>query len=253
MKVDIWKYYSITHKKHIILNPMSIAKLDGLISLLDIKEGSRVLDIGCGKGEFLIRLSELYDISGIGVDISPYFIKECRMRKNQRIPGSDIKFLEMDGAKYKPDKNKLSDLTVCLGASFTYNGFIKTIKALKNMTKTDGMIIIGEPYWLREPDSEYLKMLGIKKEEYGSNYGNVDIAERNGLNCIYIMAGNNDDWDHYETLQWISVYDYINSNPNDPDNPELLKKTEKAKTEYLLYGRDTLGWAIYVFRVKAIE
>jgi SAM-dependent methyltransferase len=247
--VDIWKYYAITHKKHTILNPMSKVKLDGLLSLLDVKEGSRVLDIGCGKGEFLIRLFELFNISGIGVDISPYFIKECKERKNQRIRGSDVKFLEMDGAKYKPDKNQLFDLTVCLGASFTYNGFKETIKALKNMTEPEGMIIIGEPYWLKEPDDEYLKMIGIKKEEYNSHYKNIDIAERKGLNCVYTLVSNNDDWDHYETLQWLSVYNYINSNPDDPDNPELLKKIEKAKKEYLLYGRDTLGWAIYVFKV----
>jgi len=246
--VDIWKYYDITHKKHTILNPMSKLKLDGLLSLLDMKEGSRVLDIGCGKGEFLIRLYELFNISGIGVDISPYFIKECRKTKNKRISESDVKFLEMDGSKYKPDKNELFDLTVCLGASFTYNGFIQTIKALKNMTEPDGTIIVGEPFWLKEPDDEYLKMSGIKKEEYNSHYGNIDIAEKEGLTCTYTLVSNNDDWDHYETLQWLSACSYINSNPDDPDNPELLEKIKKAKTEYLLYGRDTLSWAIYIFK-----
>jgi len=248
--VDIWKYYAITHKRHTILNPMNKVKLDGLLSLLDIKEGFRVLDIGCGKGEFLIRLSELFNISGIGVDISPFFIKECKENKSERIPDSDVKFLEMNGAKYKPDKNQLFDLTVCLGASFTYNGFIETIKALKNMTEPEGMVVIGEPYWLKDPDDEYLKMSGIKKEEYNSHYKNIDIAERKGLTCIYTLASNNDDWDHYETLQWLSAYNHIKSNPDDPDNPELLKKIEKAKKEYLLYGRDTFGWAIYVFKIQ---
>jgi len=250
--LDIWKYYAITHKKHVILNPISKVKLDRLLSLLDIKEGSRVLDIGCGKGEFLIRLYELFNISGTGVDISPYFIKECEENKNKRIPGSDLKFLEMDGSKYKPDKNELFDLTVCLGASFTYRGFIQTIKSLKIMTEQDGTIIIGEPFWLKEPGDEYLKILGIKKEEYNSHYGNIDVAEKEGLTCTYTLVSNNDDWDHYETLQWMSAYNYINSNPEDPDNSELLKKIEKAKKEYLLYGRDTFGWAIYVFKIKKI-
>ncbi len=246
--MDIWKYYSITHNKHSILNPMSKVKLDGLLSLLDIKKGSRVLDIGCGKGEFLIRLCELYNIHGIGVDTSPYFIEDCKNNKRKRIPGSDIKFLEMDGAKYKPEHNELFDLVACLGASFTYKGYAGTIKALKKIVKPGGLVIIGEPYWLTEPDYKYLKMTEIKKEEFNSHYKNIVIAQKEGLNCIYTLASNYDDWDHYETLQWLSAYNYIDINPGDPDNQELLKNIEKAKTSYLLYGRDTVGWAIYVFK-----
>ncbi|MGZ5491936.1 MAG: SAM-dependent methyltransferase, partial [Nitrososphaeraceae archaeon] len=183
--MDIWKYYDITHKKHLVCNPMNKDKLEGLFSLLDIKPNSTVLDIACGKGEPLIRLAELYNISGIGVDISTYFIKDCENKKNKRIPNSDIKFLEMDGAKYSSKINELFDLTMCMGASFVYNGFIGTINALKKMTKPDGMLIIGEPYWLKEPDDEYLKMSGMKKDEFNSHYKNIDVGEKEGLNCIY--------------------------------------------------------------------
>jgi len=246
--MDIWKYFDITHKKHLVLDPMSQVKLDGLFSLFKLKPGSKVLDIACGKGEPLIRLAELYNISGIGVDISPYFIKDCEKKKNERVPGSDIKFLEMDGAKYAPKINELFDLTMCIGASFVYNGFIETIKALKKMTKPNGLIIIGEPYWLKKPDDEYLKMSEFKKEEFNSHFENINIGEKEGLNCIYTLVSNYDDWDNYETLQWWSVNDYITTNPDDPDNSELLSKTKKAKIEYLLHGRATIGWAIYVFK-----
>jgi len=174
--MDIWKYYDITHKKHVVCNPMSINKLDGLFSLLNLKPYSKVLDLGCGKGEFLIKLAELFNISGIGVDISPYFLKDCKDKKNERVPSSDIKFLEMDGAKYSPETNKLFDLTMCIGASFIYDGFIETINALKKMTKQNGMIIIGEPYWLKEPDEEFLKISEIKKDDYNSHYKNIDIC-----------------------------------------------------------------------------
>jgi len=247
--MDIWKYFYITHKKHVLLNPMSIAKFEGLLSLLNLKENCKVLDIGCGKGEPLTRLAELFDISGIGVDISPYFIKDCKDRKNERIPNSDIKFLEMNGAEYRPEKNELFDLTICMGASFVYKGFFGTIGALKKMTKPDGLIIIGEPYWLKEPDKKYLKMSEIKKEDYNSHIKNIEASEKAGLVCLYTLVSNHDDWDHYETLQWWSTYNYLSTHPEDSDNSELLNSINKAKREYLLYGRDTLGWAIYVFKL----
>jgi len=246
--MDIWKYFDITHKKHSIMNPMSKEKLDKLFSLLNLKSNSKVLDIACGKGESLIRLAELFSISGIGVDISPYFLKYCQDEKDKRVPNSDIKFLEMDGAKYKPKENEKYNLTMCLGASWIYSGFKGTIEALKNMTKPGGLTIVGEPYWLREPSGDYLKMSGIKKEEFNSHYKNIDIGEEEGLYCIYTLVSNHDDWDQYETLWWWSTMEYVTDNPDDPDNPELLKKVKKSKMEYLLYGRDTLGWAIYVFK-----
>jgi SAM-dependent methyltransferase len=248
--MDIWKYYDITHKKHKVCNPMSIDKLDGLFSLLNLKPGSKVLDIACGKGEILIRLVELFDICGTGVDISPYFLKDCKEKKGERIPNSNVKLLEMDGAKYRSENNELFDLTLCIGASWIYNGFIGTINALKEMTKPGGIIIIGEPHWLKEPDDEYLEMSGLKKEEFNSHYKNIDVGEKEGLTCIYTLVSNHDDWDHYETLQWWSVNEYVINNPGAPDNSELLNKINKAKTEYLLYGRDTVGWAIYVFKKK---
>ena len=80
--MDIWKYYDITHKKHLVCNPMNKDKLEGLFSLLDVKPGSKVLDIACGKGEPLIRLAELFNISGTGVDLSPYCIKDCEKKKD---------------------------------------------------------------------------------------------------------------------------------------------------------------------------
>ena len=246
--MDIWKYYDITHKKHSDLNPMSKDKLNKLFLLLDLVPNSRVLDIGCGKGESLIRMVELFNISGVGVDLSPYFSKDCKDNINIRVPSSDVKILEMDGAKYKPDENETYDLSMCLGASWIYNGFKGTIEALKKMTKPEGLIIVGEPYWLKEPDDEYLKMSGIKKEEFNSHYKNIDVGEKEGLYCVYTLVSNHDDWDHYETLQWLATMDYVTDNPDDQDNPELLKRVKKAKMEYLLYGRDTLGWAIYVFK-----
>jgi SAM-dependent methyltransferase len=248
--MDIWKYYNITHKNHVMLNPMSKLKFEGLLSMLNLKQENIVLDIGSGKGEFLVRLAELYSISGIGVDMSPYFVKDAIERKKLRIPDSNIRFLEMDGADYKPDKDELFDLTICLGASFIYKGFYRTIEALKEMTKLGSLIVIGEPYWIKEPSQEYLKISELKKEDFNTHIKNIEAGEKAGLLCLYTLASNHDDWDHYETLQWWSAYDYIDAHPEDPDNNELLNNINNSKTGYLSYGRDTVGWAIYVFRYR---
>ena len=188
--MDIWKYYDITHKKHSDLNPMSKDKLDKLFLLLDLMPNSRVLDIGCGKGESLIRLVDLFNISGVGVDLSPYHSKDCKENINKRVPSSDIKILEMDGAKYKPDVNEIYNLSMCLGASWIYNGFKGTVKALKKMTKPEGLIIVGEPYWLKEPDGEYLKMSGINALPCVKKGGSVLSGIQDLLGYKMIVCGH---------------------------------------------------------------
>ena len=43
--MDMWKFFDITHREHILCNPMSLEKLEQLITLLPLKPGARVLEI----------------------------------------------------------------------------------------------------------------------------------------------------------------------------------------------------------------
>jgi hypothetical protein len=142
---------------------------------------------------------------------------------------------------------------MCIGASWVYGGYQDTIRALKKMTKLGGLIMVGEPFWLKEPTKEYLKAEKIKREEFGTHHENVKAGEQEGLKCIYTLVSNHDDWDHYETLQWWAVDDYISVNPDDRDNLELLEKSSPIKEIYLRLGRETVSWAIYLFRNRNEE
>ncbi|MFX1475112.1 MAG: class I SAM-dependent methyltransferase, partial [Promethearchaeota archaeon] len=57
-----------------------------------------------------------------------------------------------------------------------------------------------------------------------------------------------DAWDHYEPQQWLAVDEYLRAHPDDPDNPELIERSQRSKENYIRWGRETLGWAIYLFR-----
>jgi len=227
---------------------MNKEKFEKLCRLLRLGPESRVLDIACGKGEFLIRLAELYDISGVGVDISPFCISDCLRKRQNRVANSNVEFIEMDGAKYEPEMPESFDLAMCVGASWVYRGYRGTIRTLKKMTKQGGLVIVGEPFWMKEPSEEYLKADKIKREEFGTHYDNVMLGEEEGLTCIYTIVSNHDDWDHYETLGWWAIDEYEKTNPNDQDNLEILERKKREKETYLRWGRETLGWAIYVFK-----
>lgn len=246
--MDKWKYYAITHERHLICNPLSKEKFERFCQLLNLEKGAHVLDIACGKGEFLIRLAELYGIKGVGVDLSPYCIKDCMEKLQKRIPHARIKFIEMDGAKYVPENGELFDLSTCIGASWIFGGYSGTLRRLKELTKKGGLLAVGEAFWRKDPSEEYLKADGLRREEYGKHLDNVKIGENEGLRCLYTIVSSEDDWDHYESLQWWAAEDFARKNPEDPDVPELLSQIAKEKETYLRWRRETLGWAIYVFR-----
>ena len=88
--MDIWKFYDITHSEHVVCNPTSEEKLARLVELLRLRPDARVVDIACGKGEFLIRLAEAYGVRGLGVDLSPFFIAAAEKRLKARVSGGNV-------------------------------------------------------------------------------------------------------------------------------------------------------------------
>lgn len=246
--MDIWKFYDITHREHEICNPTSDDKLGRLVELLRLPRGASVVDIACGKAEFLIRVVEAYAVRAVGVDISPFFIAEAARRLQARAPSADVTLHQLDGADFRSREPHGFALASCIGASWVFGGHPGTLDALSGMVEPGGWVVVGEPYWLKEPSEEYLEASGDTRDSFDTHAGNAKVGEERGLDLVHTLVSNRDDWDRYEGLQWYATTDYARSHPDDPDLPELVARVVKSREVYLRWGRDTLGWAIYVFR-----
>lgn len=248
--MDTWKFYDITHREHVICNPTSEEKLTRLVDLLRLPTDAQVVDIACGKGEFLIRLAEAYRVRGAGIDISAFHIADAKKRIATRVPDAGITFTQMDGADFCPDQPHSLDLASCIGASWIFGGHAATLDALISMVKPGGWVIVGEPFWLQEPSGDYLEATGITREDFGSHSSNAGSGDQRGLDLVHTFVSSQDDWDRYEGLQWYATNEYAHTHPDDPDLAELVERVEKERAAYLRWGRDTLGWAIYMFKLR---
>jgi SAM-dependent methyltransferase len=246
--VDRWKFFDITHRKHILCNPMSTEKFERLIALLSLGPGARVLEIATGKGEFIIRLAEQYGIEGVGIDLSPYCIADATRKHQKRVPDAKLSFLQMDGADYEPEQPESFDLVACIGAGWIYGGHRGTLKALRGMAAQESWVVVGEPHWRQEPAAEYLEAIGAVRTTYGTHYENVKIGQEQGLELVYTLVSSQDDWDNYEGLQWYAAEEWASEHPQDPDAEEILRRVRASKAAYLMWGREALGWAMYVFK-----
>ena len=52
-----FRFSTLAHADHLFCSPMSSARADELVEWLQLAPSSRVLDVGCGKAEFLLRLT----------------------------------------------------------------------------------------------------------------------------------------------------------------------------------------------------
>ena len=249
--MDRWKFFDICHRDHVVCNPLSLAKLDELVMLLDLSPGARVLDIACGKAELLLRLAERYGVRGDGVDLSPYCVREAREKVRSRVPDADLIFHEQDGGTFEAPPGSY-DLAMCIGASWTFGGHRGTLRALRRFVRDGGLVAVGEPYWRATPDPAYLAASGIEMGAFATHAGNVEIAVEEGLVPLYTLVSSEDDWDRYEALQWRAAERYAAAHPDDPDAEEIVRRQRDARDTYLRWGRDTLGWAVYLFRSDGI-
>lgn len=244
--MDLMKFFAVGHANHVLCNPTSEAKLDELIGLLDLPAEARLLDIACGKAELMVRTARRYGCRGVGVDLSADFVSDARGRIAAADLGSQLEIIEGDGARYEGDPASF-DAAVCLGASWVFGGWPGTLRALSRWAKPGGLVLAGEPFWIRTPSPEYLEAKGLTAESFATHHGNVQAGLDAGLVFLHTIVSAAEDWDRYEGLCSYATERWAQANPDDPDRDAITQLMRRFRDSYLRWGRDELGWAMYLF------
>jgi len=241
------RFSTLAHHDHVVCNPISLEKLDRVLGLLDLAPGARVLDVGCGKGEMLIRLIERFEVRGVGVDLNAEFLDEARARAAARVPAADLTLLETPFEEFDHAPGSF-DAALCVGSTHACGGYAKALRALARAVRPGGPLVVGEGYWKRDPDPGYLSVLGAARDEMSDHAGNVAAGIEQGLTPLYSVTGSDDDWDHYEGLYARAIERFAAEHPDDPDCDAMLTRIRRWRDAYLRWGRDTLGFGFYLFR-----
>jgi len=110
--------------------------IDNIIEYLDLKKGSKILDLACGIGRHSIYLDKI-GFKVVGTDKSPNNIKKAKASHNQF-----LSFLQMEMID---DTNHKYDVIFNLFTSFGYVNHdynLKTIKNIERQLRDDGIVVI---------------------------------------------------------------------------------------------------------------
>lgn len=248
--MDRVRFTTIAHASHERLSPISAGRADRLLDALGADAASRAIDVGCGKGGFLVRLVERSGCAGVGIDTNPAFLAAARGLASQRVPDAAIEWIEGDATSY-PAAPASFDAAICLGATHALGGFVPALQALQRWVKPGGRLLVGEGYWKREPEPEYLEFLGAKRDEFLVHDGNRMQGEALGMRSVAAEESSLEEWDAYENLYADAVERFAALHLDDPDTPAMLDRIRGWRTAYRTWGRETLGFGVYLFEVPA--
>jgi SAM-dependent methyltransferase len=237
---------AIAHAEMAIMNPLSGTTLNEAIDELRLAAGSRVLDLGCGKGEALRRVVERYDAHGIGVDLSPFALAQARAASMELRHGT-LQLVEADALAYRADAP--SDVVMALGPGWEHDSFSALIRQVYPHASPGGLLLAADGFWRTEPSPDYLALLGASRDEMGSHAENVRAGIELGLTPLWAATATQRDWDRYEWRYLSAVERWATDHPTDSQREAFLERARAGRDRYLGGGRDQLGFGIYLFRV----
>lgn len=234
--------YSVAQGGLDIKNPVNSGVLIEAGEAAGLSRDSYVVDFGCGNGTLLLTWHERFGISGTGV--------ECR-EDDCTVAEERIKAAGAEGAiqmtcglaeDYIPQK---CDCAVCLGSFDMFGGVIPGIGFFGDLLEPGASLVLGDRYWKR---SMVPPEFAREWPDVPTEYELFSAARDAGFEVVFARASSDDDWDRYESGIWSSCLQWLGTHGNDPMYDDVRQYLRLIQDEYIAYGREFMGWGLYVMK-----
>ncbi|MFI9555487.1 SAM-dependent methyltransferase [Nonomuraea endophytica] len=227
---------AIAHRDHPIAAPISESNLDRLLHRAALPERARILDLGCGAGEWSLRALELAPTAvADGVDISPHAIAAAEKAATSRNLSDRMTLHTMPASDFSATEPY--DLVLCVGSTHAFGDLKQTMEALGRFVRPGGLALVGEAFWERPPAPETLEAIG----QYPELAGTVETAESDDWLTIYAHVSERAEWDEYE-WSWTGTLTRWAASTSGPDADQALEAAREHRDLWLNGYRDTLGF-----------
>ncbi|WP_409493115.1 SAM-dependent methyltransferase [Amycolatopsis sp. cmx-11-12] len=231
----------IAHTEHPIKAPIDNASVDRLLARGLPRGDERVLDLGCGSGEWLLRaLAARPHLRAEGVDVSEDALAQARHAANDR-GVADRLVLHHQEADAFVSAHRFG-LVISVGASHAFGGLLPTLAAARRHLAPGGRVLIGDGFWERTPSPEAIEMLG----DHTDLATTMDRVAADGWTPVHGHVSTRHELDDYEWSCWGSLASWALDRPTDPDSAAALSTAGLRRTEWLRGYRDSFGFVSLV-------
>lgn len=244
--MDLPRSFTIRESSHRICNPFTSEKLALLGQAISPVPGTRMLDLASGKGEMLCTWARDHGVTGTGVDISTVFIDAARERAAELGVADRVDFVHADASGHVAEDPV--GIAACIGATWIGSGVAGTVELLRRSLAPGGMMLIGEPYWGREPEDQTV-VEGCQLARKDDLLNLRELLEQFGdLGCdvVEMVLADQDSWDRYVSAQWLNIRRWLDANPADELADEMRAELAAAPVQHARYQREYLGWGVFV-------
>ncbi|WLQ35788.1 class I SAM-dependent methyltransferase [Streptomyces castrisilvae] len=244
---EIRALMSAAHNERLTWNtPLCDEHAARLVAACAPAPGARLVDLGSGWGELLMRLVESAPGStGDGVETDAEAVARGRALAEERGLGRCVRFHEVAAAEW-PEKGY--DLAVSIGASHAWpGGTSEALAALRAAVRPGGRVLFGDGFWEREPDERALAGLGAGPGDFVSLLTLIRQAEAAGLRPLQVTVADQREWDLFESEANIGRGErWALAHPDHPLHDGVVAAVDERRTGYYGGYRGTLGLAYLV-------
>lgn len=243
--MDLPRQHSIREGDQRIINAFTAEKLATLGRAIGLRAGDALLDLASGRGELLCTWARDHGITGTGVDISTVAIGKAGQRAVELGVADRVRFVHGEAGGFVADTPV--DVAACIGATWIGDGVPGTVSLLERSLRPGGMVLIGEPYWRREPPSqEAVEACHARsRDDWRDLPGLITQFQDLGWDLVEMVLADQDSWDRYVAAHWLTIRRWLDANPDDELAPAFRAELTTDPVSYARYQREYLGWGVF--------
>ena len=239
--VDRAELSNIAHTRHPIAAPICAARAASLLARLPLPPGGRLVDLGCGQGEWLLLLLAVRpDLTAVGVDTSEPALTTARQQASARGLSERICWEQADAACWSSAVRY--DAAICIGASHALGGPRTSLDAIRNHTKPGAHALFGDSFWECPPTQAALAALEANPDDLRDLAGLVDDVVAAGWEPISGHTSTAEEWDDYEWAWTGSLTEWSLRRPSEDGAVQARNAAAEHRAQWLSGYRGQLGF-----------
>ncbi|WP_020579335.1 SAM-dependent methyltransferase [Actinopolymorpha alba] len=220
--------------------PLSDARAESIAGTIASGQPARIVDLGCGWGELLLRaLAMAPTATGWGVDSDAETIKRGRANASNRGLADRVTFTVADlSAMPEP-----ADAVICVGADHAFGDQREAMRSLHSTVRPGGRLLLGTGFWEHPPTVAQAASVGMAPDSLHDLAGLVDLAIQAGFRPLSVQTASRDEWEQFESGYLADWESWLISYGHTPGADDIRRMADKHRNEWLRGYREVLGFA----------